>query len=81
VGGQSAGVPREGVVRWNEQTGAVDYPPGFPLNDPGKSIWFTQRHKDAKFFNAILLSYGSPAGLRDYRLQDSVLLCVLGVFA
>ena len=33
VGGPTAGVPREGVVRWNEKTGEVDYPPGFPLKD------------------------------------------------
>ncbi|EKO41016.1 MAG: 3-polyprenyl-4-hydroxybenzoate decarboxylase-like protein [Solidesulfovibrio magneticus str. Maddingley MBC34] len=33
VGGPTAGVPRKGVVRYNEQTGQVEYPEGFPLRD------------------------------------------------
>lgn len=33
VGGPTAGVPRQGVVTFNEQTGQVDYPEGFPLKD------------------------------------------------
>jgi hypothetical protein len=26
-------VPHKGVVRYNEETGAVEYPEGFPLSD------------------------------------------------
>jgi 4-hydroxy-3-polyprenylbenzoate decarboxylase len=33
VGGPTAGVPRTGVVTWNEKTGEVEYPQGFPLVD------------------------------------------------
>ncbi|GFK94602.1 3-octaprenyl-4-hydroxybenzoate carboxy-lyase [Fundidesulfovibrio magnetotacticus] len=33
VGGPTAGVPRKGVVTWNEKTSQVDYPEGFPLKD------------------------------------------------
>ncbi|QGM46781.1 UbiD family decarboxylase [Methylocystis heyeri] len=33
VGGPTAGVPRKGVVQYNEKTGEVEYPPGFPLRD------------------------------------------------
>ncbi len=33
VGGPTAGVPHKGVVRYNEQTGEVEYPEGFPLKD------------------------------------------------
>ena len=33
VGGPTAGVPRKGVVRYNEETGQVEYPEGFPLRD------------------------------------------------
>lgn len=33
VGGPTAGVPHKGVVTYNEQTGAVEYPAGFPLKD------------------------------------------------
>ncbi|WP_428565304.1 MAG: UbiD family decarboxylase domain-containing protein [Solidesulfovibrio sp. DCME] len=33
VGGPTAGVPRKGVVRYNEATGEVEYPEGFPLKD------------------------------------------------
>jgi UbiD family decarboxylase len=33
VGGPTAGVPRKGVVRYDEKTGEVDYPEGFPLKD------------------------------------------------
>ena len=33
VGGPTAGVPHKGVVRYNEQTGEVEYPEGFPVKD------------------------------------------------
>ncbi len=33
VGGPTAGVPRQGVVRWDEAKAEVDYPEGFPLKD------------------------------------------------
>ena len=33
VGGPTAGVSHKGVVRYNEQTGEVEYPDGFPLKD------------------------------------------------
>jgi len=41
--------------------GTIDSGPDLS-SQPGKSICFTQRRKDAKFFNAISLSYGSPTG-------------------
>jgi UbiD family decarboxylase len=34
VGGPTTGIPRSGAVVWNEKTGQVDYPAGFPLRDP-----------------------------------------------
>jgi len=33
VGGPTAGVPQKGVVRYDEKSGAVEYPEGFPLRD------------------------------------------------
>ena len=33
VGGPTSGVPHKGVVRYDEQTGKVAYPEGFPLSD------------------------------------------------
>ena len=33
VGGPTAGVPHKGVVRFNEESGEVEYPEGFPLRD------------------------------------------------